>query len=62
MTLIQTKGIDLKDTLAFAALGAKVQGTNVGVSVCEGVTTRLITEYLPTMHVHPTVIAHLETN
>lgn len=37
--VIRPKGIELKDTLLFAALSAKTQGKDVGVPECEGAAT-----------------------
>ncbi|XP_071736162.1 transcription factor VOZ1 isoform X2 [Rutidosis leptorrhynchoides] len=37
--VIRPKGIELKDTLLFAALSAKAQGKDVGVPECEGAAT-----------------------
>ncbi|XP_024987573.1 transcription factor VOZ1-like isoform X2 [Cynara cardunculus var. scolymus] len=37
--VIRPKGIELKDTLLFAALSAKFQGKDVGVPECEGAAT-----------------------
>nr|XP_043609852.1 transcription factor VOZ1-like [Erigeron canadensis] len=37
--VLRPKGIDLKDSLFFAALNAKTEGKNVGVPECEGAAT-----------------------